>query len=56
MVGVTVAPLLHVEQSVSWISSSSLLDRIVVETDAPFLALTPHSKRNEPVYLTEISR
>lgn len=31
------------------------LERIVVETDAPYLAPTPHrSKRNEPSYLTHI--
>ena len=33
------------------------LEKIVVETDAPYLAPAPHrGKRNEPVYLTEIIR
>jgi len=33
------------------------LDRIVVETDAPFLAPVPHrGKRNEPAYVVETAR
>jgi TatD DNase family protein len=33
------------------------LERILVETDAPFLAPTPHrGKRNEPAYVADTAR
>jgi TatD DNase family protein len=38
-------------------ASALPLDRILVETDAPFLAPTPHrGKRNEPAYVAETAR
>jgi len=39
------------------IAADMPLERLLVETDAPFLAPTPHrGKRNEPAFVTETAR
>jgi TatD DNase family protein len=39
------------------VAKTSPLDRLLIETDAPYLAPTPHrSKRNEPAYLVETAK
>jgi TatD DNase family protein len=44
-------------QSLRDVAASLPLERILVETDAPFLAPTPHrGKRNEPAFVAETAR
>ncbi len=44
-------------QALRDVAASVPLERILVETDAPFLAPTPHrGKRNEPAFVTETAR
>jgi len=44
-------------QSLREIAADMPLERLLVETDAPFLAPTPHrGKRNEPAYVKETAR
>ncbi len=44
-------------QVVQQVASECPLDRLLVETDAPFLAPPPHrGKRNEPAFVVEVAR
>jgi TatD DNase family protein len=44
-------------QGLREIAAAMPLDRLLVETDAPFLAPTPHrGKRNEPAFVRETAR
>jgi TatD DNase family protein len=39
------------------VASTIPLDRLLVETDSPFLAPQPHrGRRNEPAYVAEVAR
>ena len=45
------------ERNLATIVGALPLDRILIETDAPYLAPTPYrGKRNEPVYVEEVAR
>jgi TatD DNase family protein len=44
-------------QEVRDVTSKVPLDRIILETDCPYLAPTPHrGRRNEPAYLVDVCR
>ena len=47
--------LLNILENVDFVLAETSLDRIVVETDAPYLAPVPYrGKRNESAYCVEV--
>ncbi len=44
-------------EAIQEVASTAPLERVLVETDAPFLAPPPHrGKRNEPAFVVEVAR